>query len=78
MSISKTRLNRSVQVNGAIGESGSTGDLGSIGVAACFRFLGVGLAEPETTQTFVLQHACQGIFPEIPSSDIFAIMKKCI
>jgi hypothetical protein len=51
---------------------------GSIGVAACFRFLGVGLAEPETTQTFVLQHACQGIFPEIPSSDIFAIMRKCI
>ncbi|MFP6805050.1 MAG: hypothetical protein VCA12_18205, partial [Pseudomonadales bacterium] len=43
---SNTRLNRSDQVNGAIGESGSIGDLAGIGVAVCYCFLGAGLAEP--------------------------------
>ena len=50
ISISKTRFNHSAQVNGAIGECWSTGNLAGIGVAVCFRSLGgVGLAEPGTT-----------------------------
>ena len=78
ISISKTRLSRAAQVNGAVGESRSTADSVAAGVAVSFRCLRNRLAEPGTTGDSRVQRKAVSVHRERFRLAVFTLQARIL